>query len=49
MLENIIQIFIEDLPMMKFYQHFLSIQKLEKYKENKKQKKIFNNSYQKKF
>ena len=30
MLENIIQIFIEDLLMMKFYQHFLYIQKLEK-------------------
>jgi ATP-dependent DNA helicase RecG len=34
---------------MKFYQHFLYIQKLEKIlKKIKKQKKIFNNSYQKK-
>src|SRR6056300_3584 len=43
MLENIIQIFIEDLPMMKFYQHFLCTQKLEKILKDSYQKKILDN------
>src|SRR6056300_1653216 len=46
MLENIIQIFIEDLPMMKFYQHFLCIQKLEKILRKEKTLNEINNDLQ---